>query len=131
MKKDSSEKYNPAVEEMEESNEEINSSSKNSPISDIAKAIEIILSEEHQDQKTKITAENEDGLICIDVLQAHFLKSFKYSFPSLKALKESKQEHALSVDGFRSNQIVEIFKSIQTNIVTGDVPLGKRLMGNR
>jgi len=115
---------------MEETSDESENIHHSSPISDIAKAIEEVLSE-HPDQKTNITPENEEGLIGIDVLQAHMLASFKYKFPSLSALKESKQEHALSVEGFRSKQIIDIFKSIQTNIVSGDIPLRQKLMGQR
>jgi hypothetical protein len=126
------ENKNPILADLEvsQTSETISGEHKNSPVSDIAKAIEMILSEEHGDQKTNITEENEDGLICIDVLQAHMLRCFKYKFASLEALKQSKQEHALSVKGYRSEQIVEIFKSIQTQIITGDSPsIGKRLLG--
>lgn len=124
-------KENPAIDDLEDNPSLVSHEVHNSPVSDIAKAIETILSDEHQDQKTKISHENEEGLIGIDVIQAHMLKSFKYKFPSLEALKLSKQEHALSVDGYRSEQIVEIFKSIQTNIVSADIPLSNRLMGTR
>jgi len=122
----------PALEDLEVTNLEVPlSDNKRNPIADIATAIETILSEEHLDQKTNITYENELGLIGIDVLQAHMLKSFKYQFPSLTAIKISKQEHVVSVGGYRSNQIVEIFKSIQTNIISGDGISGNRLLGRR
>ena len=98
---------------------------------DIASAIDTILSEEKFRQKTNITSENEDGLICIDVLQAHFNLCFKKDIPSLTALADSKREHAVSIGGYRSQQIVEIFKSMQTNIISSDSPLSSRLMGNR
>jgi hypothetical protein len=114
---------NPVMEDLEVSEDidNINSSdSKNNPIADIGQALETILSEEHFDQKTNITNENETGLIQIDVLQAHMLKSFGYEYPSLVALKDSKQQHAVSVNGYRSDQIVDIFKSLQTTVISGD-----------
>jgi len=127
---------NPAVDDLEVSEDidNLNSSdSKHNPIADIGQALETILSEEHFDQKTNITTENETGLIQIDVLQAHMLKSFNYEYPSLVALKDSKQQHAVSVKGYRSDQIVDIFKSLQTTIVSGDTTgtggIGRRLLG--
>lgn len=123
---------NPVLEDLEVNTVSGNNpSSDNNPIANIASALETIFSEEHIDQKTNLTSENEEGLICLDVLQAHFIRSFKYSFPALDELKRSKQEHVASVNGWRSLQIVEIFKSIQTNIISGDLPLGSRLLGKR
>jgi len=122
---------NPIIEDLECKEDKREGEHKSNAVADIANAIETILSEEHIDQKTIITSENEIGLIGIDVLQAHFLKSFKHSYPSLVALKMSKQEHAVSVGGKRSEQIVEIFKSIQTQIITSDIPLSQRLLGKR
>jgi hypothetical protein len=120
----------PALEDLEvEIISSNDGTAKRSAVADIASAIETILSEEHIDQKTNLTSENEDGLICIDVLQAHFLRAFKYEFPSLVALKKSKQEHVLSVGGYRSTQIVDILKSLQTTIVSSDNPLSSRLLG--
>jgi hypothetical protein len=123
---------NPILADLIEADENssIIASNKNSPVEDIAKAIQVLL-DEYPDKNTKITSENEEGLIAIDVIQAHMMKSFKgYKFPALIALKESKQDHALSVDGFRFDKIVEIFKSIQTNIISGDsASLKNRLLG--
>ena len=125
-----SDEDNPIIDELEDSGFETgNFETGNNPMKDIVSAIETILSEEHFDQKTIISTENELGLIGIDVLQAHMQKSFKYAFPSLQALKESKQEHAVSVGGKRSEQIVEIFKSLQTQILTGEPSLTSRLLG--
>ena len=102
---------------------------KNTPVEDIAKAIELLL-DKYPDKNTKITNEQEEGIIILDVIQAHMKRSFKYEFPSLIALKESKQDHALSVDGFRFEKIIEVFKSIQTNIISGDSgSLRNRLLG--
>jgi hypothetical protein len=124
---------NPAMEDLEADYEgSSETSSKSNPVADISQALETILSEEHLAQKVKITSENEMGLIQIEVLQAHFRRSFKgYEFPSLVALADSKRENVVSVDGWRANQIVEIFRSIQTNIIAGDLPLSSRLMGKR
>jgi hypothetical protein len=124
---------NPAMEDLEDNNEySSESSNKSNPVADIAQALETILSDEHLSQKVKITSENEMGLIQIEVLQAHFARSFKgYRFPSLEALADSKRENVVSVDGWRAEQIVEIFRSIQTNIIAGDLPLSSRLMGKR
>lgn len=121
---------NPVMADLEDDIPSSSNPNKNI-FADISMAIETILSEEHIDQKTNISYENEEGLICIDVLQAHMLRSFNYQFPSLQALKMSKQEHVLSVNGYRSNQIAEIFKSLQPNIISGDVPLSSRLLGKR
>src|SRR4030067_261618 len=94
---------------------------KSNAVADIAGAIETILSEEHIDQKTIITSENEEGLIGIDVLQAHMATFFDgFTYPSLEALKMSKQEHAISVNGKGREQIVEIFKSLQAQVITGE-----------
>lgn len=123
---------NPAIDDLESSLDfDSDRSNKVSPMQDIANAIEALLSEEHCDQKTIINTENEIGLIQIDVIQAHMLKCFGTDFPSLTALKISKQEHAVSVGGKRSEQIVDIFKSMQTNIVTGEPSLTNKLMGRR
>lgn len=122
---------NPVLEDLEVTSGD-NDNKKSSAMEDIASALETILSEEHFDQKTNISTDNEIGLIGIDVIQAHMLRSFKYEFPSLIALKSSKQEHAVSVGGLRSMQIVEIFKSIQTNIISADTSnIGNRLLGRR
>lgn len=127
---DSSINDNPIIDDLEDNTlETVEGINNISPMKDLTSAIETILSEDHFDQKTIISNENEIGLIGIDVVQAHMLKSFKYEFPSLKALKESKQEHAVSVGGKRSEQIVDIFKSLQTQIVTGEPSLTKRLLG--
>jgi hypothetical protein len=127
-----SEKGNPALADLEEneqnsSNEEIG---KRNPVAEIAEALEAVLSN-NPDQKTNLTSENEQGLIALDVLQAHMKRSFNYEFPSLIALKISKQEHVLSVGGYRANQITEIFKTLQPQIVSTDAPLSSRLMATR
>lgn len=123
---------NPAIDDLEcSTHSSLIEEKRGNPIGDIGDAIEKALSEQHFDQKTNITSENEDGLICIDILQAHFLRSFKYEFPSLAELKRSKQEHAVSVNGKRSDQIVEILKTIQSQIISSDLPLGNRLMRPR
>jgi hypothetical protein len=122
---------NPAIDDLEENSTVQTGERHNTPFSDIAKAIETILSDEHADQKTNISQENKVGLIQLDTIQAHMMKSFSgYKFPSLDALKISMQEHSLSIDGYRSEQIVEIFKSIQPNIISGDVSTSSRLLGH-
>ena len=101
-----------------------------SPIGDMANAIDTVLSQENFDQKSNISAENIEGLITIDVLNAHMYKSFLgYEFPSLVALKQSKLTLAVSKDGYRSEQIVKILTSVQTNIIASDLPLSSRLIG--
>jgi hypothetical protein len=122
-------KTNPAIDDLEEGIVTAIGEAHHSPFSDIAKAIETLLADEHADQKTNISQENKIGLIQLDTIQAHMLKSFNYKFPSLEALKISMQEHSLSVDGYRSEQIVDIFKSIQPNIISGDVSTSSRLLG--
>ena len=123
---------NPAIDDLEVlDNSSVEDNEKFSPVAEMANAIETILSEEHLNQKSNISYDNEQGLIEIDVLQSHFNKYYNRKLPSLIALSESKKEHVLSVGGYRSNQIVEIFKSIQTNIIASDMPVGNRLLGKR
>ena len=126
-------KDNPAIDDLEDNTISGDGETRRvNPFEDLAKAVELLLADEHQDQKTKISQENKVGLIQLDVIQAHMMKSFAgYKFPSLEALKISMQEHSLSVDGYRSEQIVEIFKSIQPNIISGDVSNSSRLLGRR
>jgi hypothetical protein len=118
----------PVIADLEIQSSNTASIAKDNPIEDIANGINILLDKE-PDQNTKITAENEEGLIGIDVLQAHMKASFGYEFPSLIALKKSKQDHALSVGGFRFEKIIEIFKNIQTSIISGETSLRNRLLG--
>lgn len=123
---------NPSIEELEESISSNSTGEKHNPVADIASAIETILSEEHIDQKTIISYEQEEGLIGLDVIQAHFYKSFNYTFPSLTALKDSKQEHAISVLGKGREQIVDIMRSLQPQIISSDGSnLTSRLLGRR
>jgi hypothetical protein len=120
-----SDESNPALDALEndDSSNNQNINVKNSsPIADIADALELLLSEENADKKSNISSENEQGLIMVDVLQAHMKKSFNYQFPSLIALKTSKQDNVLSVGGYRSTQIVDVLKSIQTQVISGEIP---------
>ena len=119
---------NPILEDLEENDTQDENSSKKDIFDAIKNAIQALLDASDND-KTIITGENELGLIGIEVLQAHMQKSFNYEFPSLKALAYAKQTYVVSVGGKRSEQIVDIFKSLQPNIVAGDLPLSSRLMG--
>jgi hypothetical protein len=125
-------KNSPALADLEEEQHSCseNEQQKTNPVVEIANALENLFAN-NPDQKTNISPDNEQGLIMIDVLQAHMKKSFNYEFPALIALKQGKQDHVLSVGGFRSNQITEVFKTLQPNIVTTDAPLSSRLMGTR
>jgi hypothetical protein len=124
---------NPVTEdlEMDYSNSSEDTEVKKNAVAEIAAAIETILSEEHQDQKTNITSDNEIGLVGIDVLQATMQENFDYQYPALMALKQSKQEHVLSVGGYRSNQIADILKSLQASVISSDIPttVGRKLLG--
>lgn len=121
---------NPAIDDLEISLETpISNSNKTNPFADISSALETILSEDNFDQKTNINSDNEIGLIGLDVVQAYFTRHFKKEFAALTAIKDSKQTHVVSVGGYRSNQIFEVFKSLQTNIISGDVPLRNRFLG--
>jgi hypothetical protein len=121
----------PALEDLEDDIIDTNIiQPKNSPVEDISNAIETILSEEHFNQKTNISQENEIGLIQLDVLQSHMLKSFNYEYPALSSLENSKQEHCVSVGGKRAEQIVDIFKSMITTIISdGSISPTSRLLG--
>jgi len=64
---------NPVLDDLEVTSGD-NDNKKSNAMEDIASALETILSEEHFDQKTNISTDNEIGLIGIDVIQAHMLR---------------------------------------------------------
>ena len=123
---------NPALADLEENNSSLNpEKTKQNVFSDITLSVETIL-DANKDDNTILSNDNEVGLIGIDVLQAHMKKFFDFEYPSLLALKESKQLHAVSVHGEGRKQKVEAFKAFQTNVIAGDnLPIGQRLLGRR
>lgn len=119
---------NPAIADLEDNSSSLNEGKKENVFKDITLSVETIL-DASKDDNTILSYDNEIGLIGIDVIQAHMLKFFKWEYPSLVALKMSKQMHAVSVKGKGREQKVEAFKSLQTNIVAGDIPISSRLLG--
>lgn len=119
----------PVIDDMEEKDSENIEYKNTNAVADLAEALEVVLSEKHFSQKSVLSTENIQGLIGLDMVQAHMLRSFGYSFPSLKVLKESKLELSVSKDGRGRDDIIEIFRSIQTNIVSGVESLGSRMLG--
>jgi hypothetical protein len=120
---------NPALEDLEEHSSSLNNDTKKQNVfSDITLSVETIL-DGNKDDNTILTYDNEIGLIGIDVIQAHMKEFFDFEYPSLKALKESKQMHAVSIHGKGREQKVEAFKAFQTNVIAGEIPLGQRLLG--
>jgi hypothetical protein len=123
---------NPALSDLEESNSSLSSVTKKQNVfSDITLSVETIL-DANKDDNTILSYDNEIGLIGIDVIQAHMKKFFNFEYPSLQALKISKQMHAVSVKGKGREQRVEAFKAFQTNVIAGDnLPISQRLLGRR
>jgi hypothetical protein len=120
---------NPALEDLEETESSLNQGTKKENVfQELTNSVETMLNAEKNDN-TIISYDNEVGLIGIDVIQAHMKEFFGFEYPSLTALSISKKSLAVSVHGKRSEQKVEIFKSLQPNIITGDIPIQSRLLG--
>lgn len=107
---------------------------KRDPMMALANAVETILSDKNIEQKTKISGSNEIGLIQAESL----IKYLKQKFPGifdeesdvLIALCRQKRLNAVSVGGWRAEQIVKIFESVKSEFVTADIPMSRKYFGS-
>jgi hypothetical protein len=125
---------NPILEDMEfKPPTQLPLEERKDPMMALAQAVETILSDKNIEQKTKISSANEIGLIqcesVIKFIRQIFPEDFDIETDVLVELCRQKRLNAVSVGGWRADQIVKIFESVKSEFVTADIPIGRKFFG--
>lgn len=86
-----------------------------------------ILFDKYPKKTSKLTHDNINGMVRIEVLNEYMEVNFGYRYKTLDRLIKEKETRVISTDGFGVEKIIEFVKSIQASFEQTQIP--DRLQG--